>query len=205
MPALHAREWARPDFHNCVPLDTVRHRGGKQSHAPRQTPERASRLRGSAVRRPARPAAGTDLVYCSLWIGRRPAGATPPIRQPLGLSKSAWASAMQACPVVVLRGVLRGRILGPMAVVLAWLGTATPLAGADEAAAGAVEAEVRVPPAPPRRAYIQYGVAFTVEGVAHPGPTIPTRASPQTRAAERTLVLRSRRPPCDRRRLIQKL
>ncbi len=40
--------------------------GSKQSHARPQTPERASRLRGSAVRRPARPAAGADLAYCSL-------------------------------------------------------------------------------------------------------------------------------------------
>jgi hypothetical protein len=62
------------------------------------------------------------------------------------------------------------RILGPIAVVLAWLVTAKPCARADEAAAVAIEPEVRAPPAVPRRAYIQYGVAFTVEGVAHPGP-----------------------------------
>src|ERR1700722_11517275 len=61
-------------------------------------------------------------------------------------------------PVAVPRGVLIRRIHGPLAAVLALLGTTASSSRADEA------------PAPPRRAYIQYGVAFTVEGVAHSGP-----------------------------------
>jgi hypothetical protein len=68
------------------------------------------------------------------------------------------------------RGVLSERIRGPFALVLAGFGTATPSARADQAAAVSVAPEVMAAPAPPRRAYVQYGVAFTVEGVAHPGP-----------------------------------
>jgi hypothetical protein len=71
-------------------------------------------------------------------------------------------------PVAVPRGVLIRRIHGPLAAVLALLGTTASSSRADEAAA-AVEPE-GMAPAPPRRAYIQYGVAFTVEGVAHSGP-----------------------------------
>ncbi len=65
-----------------------------------------------------------------------------------------------------------GPIRGRVAVALAGgLGTAAPSARADEAAAAAsFETEARAVPAPPRRAYFQYGVAFTVEGVAHAGP-----------------------------------
>ena len=82
---------------------------------------------------------------------------------------------MYAWPVGVPRGVLYGRIRGPVAVALAGgLGAAAPFASAearaDAAAAASFEPEVLAPPAPPRRAYVQYGVAFTVEGVAHPGP-----------------------------------
>ena len=64
-----------------------------------------------------------------------------------------------------------GRIRGLVAVALAGgLGAAAP-ARADEAAvAASLEPESRAVPAPPRRAYFQYGVAFTVEGVVHPGP-----------------------------------
>src|SRR5271170_3101384 len=72
-------------------------------------------------------------------------------------------------PVGVSRGVLYRRIRGPVAVAVAWLGIGAPAARADEAAAVSVETEM-LAPAPPRRANIQYGVAFTVEGVAHPGP-----------------------------------
>jgi hypothetical protein len=43
-------------------------------------------------------------------------------------------------------------------------------AGADEAAAAVAETEALPPPPPPRQADIQYGVAFTVEGVAYAGP-----------------------------------
>ena len=82
---------------------------------------------------------------------------------------------MYADPVGVLPGVSCRRIRGPAAAALAWLaGSATTPspARADEAGATAasVEPETLAPPAPPRRAYIQYGVAFTVEGVAHAGP-----------------------------------
>jgi hypothetical protein len=44
-----------------------------------------------------------------------------------------------------------------------------PEALADEASA-AVESEPPVTPPSPRRPFLQYGVAFTVEGVAAPGP-----------------------------------
>jgi len=44
-----------------------------------------------------------------------------------------------------------------------------PSARADEAAV-AVETEAAVKPPTPRRAFIQYGIAFTVEGVASAGP-----------------------------------
>lgn len=82
---------------------------------------------------------------------------------------------MYADPVGVLPGVSCRRIRGPAAAALAWLaGSATTPspARADEAGATAasVEPETLAPPAPPRRAYLQYGVAFTVEGVAHAGP-----------------------------------
>jgi hypothetical protein len=77
-------------------------------------------------------------------------------------------------PVAVPRGVYNERIRGPVAAFLALLGTlpgTSSSARADEAAAAvSVEPEGAPPPAPPRRAYIQYGVAFTVEGVAHSGP-----------------------------------
>jgi hypothetical protein len=75
-------------------------------------------------------------------------------------------------PVGVPRGVLNGRIRGPVAAVLALLATTAFSARADEAVAAAafVEPEAAPPPTPARRAYIQYGVAFTVEGVAHSGP-----------------------------------
>jgi hypothetical protein len=44
-------------------------------------------------------------------------------------------------------------------------------ARADEAGGVALaETEALPPPTPARRAYVQYGVAFTVEGVAHAGP-----------------------------------
>ncbi len=60
---------------------------------------------------------------------------------------------------------------GSVAAALAWLGIATPSARADESAAVAIaETEALPPPTPARRAYVQYGVAFTVEGVAHAGP-----------------------------------
>jgi hypothetical protein len=64
------------------------------------------------------------------------------------------------------------RIRGLVAAALAGgLGAAAPSARADEAAAAAsLEPESRAAPAPPQRAYFQYGVAFTVEGVAHAGP-----------------------------------
>jgi hypothetical protein len=82
---------------------------------------------------------------------------------------------MYAGPVGVVRGVSCKRIRGPLAAGLA--ATIAPVPGgstarADEAAAAiaSVEPEMLTTPAPPRRAYIQYGVAFTVEGVAHPGP-----------------------------------
>ena len=74
---------------------------------------------------------------------------------------------------VLLKGI-RGAVL--RAAVAIALGASAHLARADEAAAKpapdgvvAIEPEVLAPPAPPRRAYIQYGVAFTVEGVAHAG------------------------------------
>jgi hypothetical protein len=69
--------------------------------------------------------------------------------------------------------VFCGRIRGLVAVALTGgLGAGVPAARADEAAAAAAsfEPESRPTPAPPRRAYFQYGVAFTVEGVAHAGP-----------------------------------
>ncbi len=91
---------------------------------------------------------------------------------------------MYACPVGALPGVSCRRIRGPVAAATAWLAwlaclacltclaTLASPARADEAAAAvsAVEPEMLAPPAPPRRAYLQYGVAFTVEGVAHAGP-----------------------------------
>jgi hypothetical protein len=78
---------------------------------------------------------------------------------------------MYAYPVGVLPGVLSRRIRALFAAALACLASAAPLARADEtAAAVSLEPEVLASPAPPRRAYVQYGVAFTVEGVAHAGP-----------------------------------
>src|SRR5882672_10799083 len=76
---------------------------------------------------------------------------------------------MYAGSVGVPRGVLYGRILGPVAAALAWLGATESAASADEATAS-LESEARTSPTPPRRPYIQYGVALTVEGVAHAGP-----------------------------------
>jgi hypothetical protein len=78
---------------------------------------------------------------------------------------------MYAWPVGVLSGVLSRRIRASFAAALAFLAAATPLARADEtAAAASLEPEALASRAPPRRAYVQYGVAFTVEGVAHAGP-----------------------------------
>jgi hypothetical protein len=88
-------------------------------------------------------------------------------------------------PVAVIRGVFcrgPGASVAPAvacATVLACLAAtpaahaddaAAPTAHADEAAPKPTEPEPLGPPAPPRRAYIQYGVAFTVEDVAHSGP-----------------------------------
>jgi hypothetical protein len=81
---------------------------------------------------------------------------------------------MYAWPVAPLPGMSCRRIRGPVAAAaLTWSACASAgsSARADEAAAAvsSVEPEMLAPPAPPRRAYLQYGVAFTVEGVAHPG------------------------------------
>ena len=65
-----------------------------------------------------------------------------------------------------------------IAVALAWLGTATPAALADEAAAVAVEPEALAPSAPPRRAQIQYGVAYTVEVIPQAGPVCANQDQP---------------------------
>jgi hypothetical protein len=64
--------------------------------------------------------------------------------------------------------------LGFAAAALATAATAR----ADEAAAVTAEPEAIPPPAPPRRAYIQYGVAFTAEGVAHAGPVCGDSSTP---------------------------
>ena len=82
---------------------------------------------------------------------------------------------MYAGPVGVVRGVsckrIRGQVAAALSATLA-LATRGSTARADEAAAPvtSLEPEMLAPPAPPRRAYLQYGVAFTVEGVAYPGP-----------------------------------
>jgi hypothetical protein len=83
-------------------------------------------------------------------------------------------------PVAVFPASLRKRIRGPVRAALAFpalLGTASVSnhAWADAASAApsavAYETEARTAPTPPpRRAYIQYGVALTVEGVVHAGP-----------------------------------
>lgn len=79
-------------------------------------------------------------------------------------------------PVAVIRGVFcrePGAAVASAlacAAVLACLAAAASTAHADEAAQRAAEPEPLGAPAPPRRAYIQYGVAFTVEDVAHSGP-----------------------------------
>jgi hypothetical protein len=83
---------------------------------------------------------------------------------------------MYAGRVGVVRAVWScRRIRGPATAGVAWiagLAGSGSAARADEAAAAvsSIEPEMLAPPAPPRRAYLQYGVAFTVEGVAHPGP-----------------------------------
>jgi hypothetical protein len=65
-----------------------------------------------------------------------------------------------------IRVVLRTTLAGGIASSACF---ARP-ARADEAGDVALRTEALAPPTPPRRAYIQYGVAFTVEGVAHAGP-----------------------------------
>jgi hypothetical protein len=57
------------------------------------------------------------------------------------------------------------------------VGLASMSARADEAAS-AVESETSVKPPTPRRAFLQYGVAFTVEGVASPGPICADAGNP---------------------------
>jgi hypothetical protein len=67
-------------------------------------------------------------------------------------------------------GVLQGlwyRIHGPVTLALACAGTAAPSARADDIARVADQPGA---PAHLARAPLQYGVAFTVEGVVHPGP-----------------------------------
>ncbi len=71
---------------------------------------------------------------------------------------------MYACEVGPSQKRLRW-LLGPL--LGAGLGSTAAPAGADETAP---ETEVFASPPPPRLAYIQYGVAFTVEGVAYAGP-----------------------------------
>jgi hypothetical protein len=71
---------------------------------------------------------------------------------------------MYACQVGTSRKGFRW-LLGPL------LGVAFPSAeGSAGADATSAETAVFASPPPPRLAYIQYGVAFTVEGVAYAGP-----------------------------------
>jgi hypothetical protein len=53
----------------------------------------------------------------------------------------------------------------------------SPAARGDDAARAAAESAAARPPAP-KRAFIQYGVAFTVEGVAAPGPICSDASNP---------------------------
>jgi hypothetical protein len=77
----------------------------------------------------------------------------------------------------LLRKRLHGAALGAGLVAAGAVGAGAPetRAYADEAQG---TAEAVPPPAPPRRAYIQYGVAAAVEGVAHAGPVCGNDATP---------------------------
>jgi hypothetical protein len=87
-------------------------------------------------------------------------------------------------PMVAVQRVWCGGVRGSVAAGLVWVGTAASTAStarsadADEAGAAIAETEALPPPAPARRAYIQYGVAFTVEGVAHAGPVCADPSQP---------------------------
>jgi hypothetical protein len=88
---------------------------------------------------------------------------------------------MYAWPV----GLPRNGILGVLGATLAaGIATTASSARADDPVpaqttpATAPLPEALAPPPPPRRAYIQYGVAFTVEGVAHAGPVCANQNTP---------------------------
>lgn len=73
-----------------------------------------------------------------------------------------------------------GALLG--AAFAGMLGVSATSARAEHPEAGSVpttaEPERLAPPPPPRKAQLQYGVAFTVEGVAHAGPVCANESQP---------------------------
>jgi hypothetical protein len=78
------------------------------------------------------------------------------------------STGVYACGVGMRREDLR-RLLGAAVGVGLWSG-ATPAAADETASAMAPYNEALARPPPPRKAYLQYGVAFTVEGVVSAGP-----------------------------------
>jgi hypothetical protein len=76
--------------------------------------------------------------------------------------------------VAVFLGSSRERIRGVLgasaAIMVGVVGADSPARADGASAAVAVASEPETHAPPPRRAYIQYGVAFTVEGVVYAGP-----------------------------------
>jgi len=69
-------------------------------------------------------------------------------------------------------------IAGELASFGAFAACASPARADEKPSTTVLETEGVAPPPPPRKAQLQYGVAFTVEGVAHAGPICDNPGQP---------------------------